>query len=135
MKEKLISLETAKLAKKKGFNLKSPAFYGCDNPVFGNKNKLMICEWVHSNELGQIESQEGTMVYSAPTQTMLQKWLLTEHNMQVYVVSHTINMKGKWRDWVGYVDNVAINDARDQEYQTNEDALEYALQYALYKLK
>jgi len=70
--------------------------------------------------------------YVAPTQTELQRWLREEKNIQVYARSHT-KKNGKWGDYIALVDNFEINDARDEEFQKYEDALEVGLEYALEK--
>ncbi len=70
----------------------------------------------------------------APTQTSVQKYLRETHNLQVYAFSSTINKKGEFRDYVVYINNKALNDARDEEYQTYEEAIEFGLQQALIQL-
>ena len=83
---KLISVPTAKLAKEKGFNLSSPAFYGCDEPASGDEgNQLIMRSWVTYNELGTIDPQEGTLIYSAPEQSMMVEWLRNVHRMHISV--------------------------------------------------
>lgn len=81
-----ISVETAKLAKEKGFNLSSPAFYGCDEPASGNiGNQLMIRDWVKITDIGKLDPQDGTLVYSAPEQEMLKEWLRDVHRIHISV--------------------------------------------------
>ena len=80
----LISIETAKLAKEKGFNLESPAFYGCDEPASGELgNQLFIRDWVRLSEIGKITTQEGTLTYDAPEQEMLRDWLREVHQLHI----------------------------------------------------
>ena len=87
MNETLISFETAKLAKEKGFNLNSPGFYSCDNPSSEKiGNQLILRDWERWINFGSEDSQEGTMIYSAPTQTMLQKWLREVHNIDITIM-------------------------------------------------
>ena len=83
MKEQLISLETAKLAKEKGFNLFSQGWYGTDDPSYGKPNKFIERTYALWSEIGEEDSQEGTEIYSAPTQTLLQKWLREFHMIDV----------------------------------------------------
>jgi hypothetical protein len=47
------------------------------------------------------------------------------------VASHTKNGDGKYRDYVVHINDKDINDARDEEFQTYEEALEMGLQVAL----
>ena len=69
MKEQLISFDTAKLAKEKGFNI----------PVYGKyniaKEEIMdIC---------RVDSNNSRNNISAPTQSLLQKWLREKHKIYV----------------------------------------------------
>lgn len=127
----LVSLETAKLAKKKGFNLCSPAYYGCDDPQSGIvlPNQLFIRDWIKISELEKIESQKGTLIYSAPTQTQLQKWLREKKNILVYV-EHS----GGYWEWVveyagGYFED--IDPYNREEESRFEKTLELGLQKGL----
>jgi len=89
MQEQLISFKTAKLAKEKGFNLNSHAYYGCDNPSNGKANQLMLRTYEKWENFGKEDSpQEGTMIYSAPTQSLLQKWLREVHNLYVNPIEY-----------------------------------------------
>lgn len=85
MKEQLIEFETAKLAKEKGFNLYSQGWYGCDDPMEGKPNKFFIRNFATWEEFGEEDSQEGTEIYSAPTQSLLQKWLRDSHKIDTGV--------------------------------------------------
>lgn len=104
MEDKRISFETAKLATEKGFNI-----------------HICVCGGYPDCLCHNIP----------PTQSLLQKWLREEHNIQVHCHSHTKNSEGKYRDYVAYVNEEIINDARDEEYQTYEEALEVGLRFAL----
>jgi hypothetical protein len=85
MREALISLETAKLAKEKGFNLYSPAWYSCDDPSGDlEPNRQIIRSYATWDELGTEDDQVGTEIYSAPTQAQLQKWLREEHSIDLW---------------------------------------------------
>ena len=93
MQEEIISVKTAKLAAKKGFNV--PCFYSVDgdNNVFeleldfiGNGYTETVLELLDDGE------------YLAPTQSLLQKWLREEHNLYVMPIfnqglSEQINCK------------------------------------------
>lgn len=106
MIEKLVSFETGKLAREKGFDVhicRCGGFPDC------------ICDGTDIN----------------PTQSLLQKWLRDTRNIQVYCFSTTKNGEGKYRDYVVHVNENILNDSRDEEYQTYEEALEAGLQFAL----
>ena len=85
MSDQLVKVRTAKLAKEVKFNLNSPAFFGCDDPHNGPANRFMMRDWIKFSELGTIDSQEGTLIYSDPTQTMLNKWIRDNYKILVIV--------------------------------------------------
>jgi len=107
MTDEIITPETFKLAKERGFNVRICRCGGfpeciCNDPF--------------------------------PTQSLLQRWLREIHGIQVYVYSHTVkstNMMQIYRDYVAYINGRELNDARDEEYQTYEKALEFGLQEGL----
>lgn len=120
MEEQLISFNTAKLAKEKGFDLKQKHWYdqiGGLNPRRG---------------------ASGAMCYEnvgyAPTQSLLQKWLRDVHEIIVEPAKHT-NMSY----WVDIntiqsgelVWNSLIDEEGDVWFNTYEESLEAGLEYAL----
>jgi|JFJP01.1.fsa_nt_gi predicted transcriptional regulator len=102
--EQFISANTTKLANEKGFNQPHCKCGGYPECICTNLST---------------------------TQAILQRWLREVHNIQVMAKSTTLNGDGKYRDYVVYANNLAINDARDEEFQTYEDAMEFGLFYAL----
>ena len=84
MKDELVSFETAKLAKEKGFNEPCNSFYDLyNNP----DNNLIISISVKDN-------WNNYKSISVPTQSLLQKWLREVHNIQIEVMLY--HMHGKW---------------------------------------
>ncbi len=117
MTEQLISLETAKLAKEKRFNIYSPAYYSCDNPSSGMKgNKLCIKTWCKHIDIGKKDSQIGTAIYSAPTQSFLQKYLREKYNIFITV---KCDCHGKF-DYHGYDVNCKEPCFVKPEFQVDE---------------
>lgn len=115
MVDKLISLETAKLAKEKGFDELCAHTYADDNFVTNYK-------WL-----------------SAPTQSLLQKWLREKYYIHIYVVPY-----GDTVSWIlaniGYTNRKTdeyrlislIKDKYDKiKFKSYEEAVEIALQEAL----
>ena len=149
-KDQVISLETAKLAKQKGFNAGVKGNYveylktnKSDNPSFRTKKGEVTYDsdyFINNDKMCDYSNENYTM-YAAPTQSLLAKWLRDVHDIQVYAYSHTIRDPhpkmgtAKYRDYVAHVNEKEINDARDEEYQTYEAALEAGLKYALNTLK
>lgn len=82
MEEQLISFETAKLAKQKGFDI--PVRYG----VFGPKMKLTENHgWERHKKLELNNwNKKPRRSYSVPTQSLLQRWLRKIHKIDVLVM-------------------------------------------------
>ena len=90
MQEQLISFETAKLAKEKGFDIPQNKMYSFGSEMFssileikfhdGNKHECSIEPYNWNGKIGVT----STKYYSAPTQSLLQKWLREVHKKDVY---------------------------------------------------
>jgi hypothetical protein len=142
MTDKLISFETAKLAKEKGFNIPVNGVY-VDNGTlsFARDNDETDYNW---NE------RKG---YSAPTQSLLQKWLREKHDIHVninsrynprkigdkvlycYDISTKENnyndMNNNYDTWLGWNQENDIPILMYRTFNTFEKTLEVALQEAL----
>ena len=114
MNEQLISFNTAKLAKEKGFNLNESAKVGF------SPDGLELSEsfWnYHCNEKGSI---------ARPTQSLLQKWL--REVCKISVLCHV---------WNGLLAHYCItsvagkHNTQTRIYDTYEEALEEGLQKAI----
>jgi hypothetical protein len=110
MKEQLITFETAKLAKEKGFTFKTKESYSSLTKVTSSSY----------NE------------YSAPTQSLLQKWLRDKYNIH-------IEIRKEWEGDVclGFEYLIEEHDGSTQglTYPTYEQALEKGLIEALKLIK
>ena len=94
MTDTLISFETAILAKEKGFNKKvlfsyensyKKSFLYCGGVLYNSsKNKYSYTENLEYN-LYNHNSQKKLKVYSAPSQSLLQKWLREKHNIIILI--------------------------------------------------
>jgi len=113
MKEQLISFKTAKLAKEKGFNEIVSTAYGRSQESLYESN----CTNRNSENI----------FLSAPTQSLLQKWLREVHNIHIEV--HNLGMK--W--WFNLKEIDSDNAALfiSDNYNSYEEALEVGLQEAL----
>jgi len=125
MNETLITFETAKLAKEKGFKLDYPTeCYNKDGSICMHYNAFS--ERITGKPRPQI-------LYIAPTQSLLQKWIRDEHmirvfphqgvsgNFKVDIFTYPIpNKIGKWERF----NNI-------QSYNTYEEALEAGLYQTL----
>jgi hypothetical protein len=132
MKEALIEFSTAKLAKEKGFDWDCNHFYTVDEVL---TPCLAVRVYEPVDNIVSDSNHAIRLYYSAPTQSLLQKWLRDVHNIQMYVETHTCSTTTEfgriWKDYVVHAKGAALNDARDEEYQTYEDALEFGLQTML----
>jgi hypothetical protein len=144
MKDERITLETAKLAKVKNFNIRINGSY-VEYLVDKTDPEYPEGGGAFSMKKGEVEfdsdpfinngdsdySNELYEIYAAPTQSLLVRWLREVHNIQVYCYSSTKNGEGIYRDYVVHVNEISINDARDEEFQTYEEAMEAGLKIVL----
>ena len=127
MKEQLVSIETARLAKEKGFSEICTHTYS-----FNSKSKMYgkIVEYTFGCDYSTI-SRFNILI---PTQTILQKWLRERHRIHIWVDAGAedntdVNSKIKYQAVV-----VSFNDNEDDDnvwVETYEEALESGLQLAL----
>ena len=125
MKEELVSFETAKLAKEKGFNWICRLYYedwdgGRDEPF----------EPISADNYNNINKWDK--VISVPTQSLLQKWLREKQDLIVI-----INNNDSGFYWEIKEDNYVVRDYYDSYFEEckYEDALEVGLQEALKLIK
>ena len=140
MQEQLITFEIAKLAKEKGFNLESKNYCTKDGLLYESDNSFNL-DWndknVSSEELTWDDDFPETHIcYTAPTQSLLQKWLREKHNIlvepswegthEIYSINYRIIILGNtiYKDFRGCFDG-----------QSYEQALEVGLQEALKLIK
>ena len=122
MQEELVTLETAKLAKEKEFNWICEYYYEILH------NPITIQRLNNSNK-------EGFKQPSAPTQSILQKWLREEHKIHINITEWEFE---KW--YFEIIDGrnspvkrvrTRIEDGIEWEFNSYEKALEVGLQEAL----
>ena len=122
MEDTRITFETAKLAKEKGFpqepnKLKIP-YYNYKGEFKGDV-KDWLRKYLKKEDTSDVES------VSAPTQSLLAKWLREEHNIHL-IAYKNINIDGY--DWC-YITTDGITNINS--YKTYEEAYEIGLQEAL----
>jgi len=80
MKEQLITFETAKLAKEKGFDKKSGRAWYTDTTLAGHDPTKL------QESLGMLHYWNAdSNIYEACTQSLLQKWLREKHGIFIFV--------------------------------------------------
>ena len=170
MEEQLVSFETAILAKEKGFDERVPFFYTEESGLYRfsecemfygllskeddadhyiqNSSKFSV--WDKQNKVdipNKVEYNSKTMVTvkcTAPTQSLLQKWLRETYNIKVFVIPNfeSVNiMKDSNKIVTGYYDIYkilpyffeAIIFVKDKNrfYSTSHDTYEKALETGL----
>lgn len=126
MKDKLISFETAKLAKEKGFNI--PVRYAFYTEKDKRDLRTRTQDW--NNHFVWVGSSWGghntNPFYSRPTQSLLQKWLREVHKVNVSISFYD---DGKNKYWTCHIHK----DSSQQAYVCGEDVYEDALEKGLFE--
>ena len=120
--DKLISFKTAELAKEKGFNWETQAvFTDSNNEPYNNPQEETPYNW---------NSRTG---YSAPTQSLLQKWIRDVHKIHIAVDNTNIPEYDKWCFDIHRLPTGVIYlwDKSKPVYDSYEEALEIGLQETL----
>lgn len=130
MEEQLISFETAKLAKKKGFNI---GINRCYDPK--DKDIKIYDDWCEER-LKSVDPRVKRLI-EAPTQSLLQKWLRDVHKIKVILYYHNYHNHGGEN---GFMWNMIVLNKYDTMIASNyydkyEEALEIGLQEALRLIK
>ncbi len=130
--EQIVTFETAKLAKEKGFNA---MVYNCYNSN-GNLYSDGYCEYIDDrpSSLGMpFENDdlrsEGIL---SPTQALLQKWLREKYKIHITIFSSS---QESWMFRVTELHQDLTEGSYGEDFETFEDALEAALEKGLDKVE
>ncbi len=138
--EGLISFETAKLAKEKGFTFKDCSEY--ITHVFksnGDEWKLQY-QWSLNGNCVSITNEDMFFLgkscnYPRPTQSLLQKWLRENYKLyiEIYLGNNILEKKQNFSFLILKANNMVIEHKNNNTipYNTYEEALEVGLQYTL----
>lgn len=118
MKDELVGIEVARLAKEKGFNI--PQVKG-----YYTHGDTQLVLWVDSEDYN---NQKDFLGY-APTQSLLQRWLREVHNIHIEA-SLSWGLKYFFKVYQGIADKYTTEDSLSYE-----EGLETALQEALKLIK
>ena len=170
MKDKLVGFEIAKLAKEKGFNIETCDFFSekiISNLVPQGDYKYLsinydnigedisphgFWNWNSTNESKRLitafnESYEEDFkeVFSAPIQSLLQRWLREVHNIDIHIESyrkHSNKVYGQqvfYGEFIptdtGFIRKTARKNSVFITYSIYEEALEEGLKSALELIK
>jgi len=139
MKEELILFETAKLAKEKGFGKNTYSFY------LECKEKAKLFEhkrYQNYNDYDYVKTWRNSPyddITSAPTQSLLQKWLREKHHLHIMIDFITSAHDIKWLYEITLCMNAnsqSNNDIEDihimnEGFDSYEEALEKGLEKTL----
>ena len=121
MKEQLITFETAKLAKEKGFNIKTEVFF---RPI--KKQKVLFLKWT--------EYDNSKPILQRPTQSLLQKWLREKYGLCIEI-RHWVNKSQDFLKCTFVILKIGEGSVTPETYFNTisiyEEALEKGLQEAL----
>lgn len=150
MEEQLITFETAKLAKEKGFNIPQNKMYSYGKDMFEYIDKVRFYDGIKYEcsetpyNWNDDKSPTSTKYFSAPTQSLLQKWLREKHGIHIVLIP-TINAAWTYKTTTVLSERdeeviIGIKDVGDlppyknvcgEDFSTYEKALERGLQEAL----
>lgn len=130
MKEQLISFDTAKLAKEKGFNIRCNDFIN----IYNAEDELM--GFIGDNFDEKYSVAEDFIDYFIPGQSLLQKWLREVHNIILVIapIHETEDIKSLIKYWY-YIIDVEDDSEEEDFYGSWEQALEFGLQESLKLIK
>ena len=146
MEDIRITFETAKLAKKKGFDIKGQNVFDLkNNNKIINFKDLAIQEFIDDVETAGYldkafnylkedinrtdDNSDKDYYLLAPTQSLLSKWLREKHNIIVLVDYEGID--GYYYKYYYYINEVKKYNASDKNYITFEESYDIVLQEAL----
>ena len=144
MEDELVSFETAKLAKEKGFNEICIDSFNSEGEEQNRYNITTIenmsvkqvkaaFETTNSN-LEAIANLQNTKPYIArPTQSLLQRWLREKHNIHIKITTDwTLEKLGYCFE---YESDIKDSKCLSERYNTYEQALKIGLQESLQLIK
>jgi len=133
MQENLITFETAKLAKEKGFNIPTLQYYTpkgyCTESADYMTERYVKSNW--NNGQGSYPTLSKDVSSSAPTQSLLQKWLREVHNTHLMVEPYYNGEKLLVYGFDLITERAEEETIIEKGFKTYEEALEIGLQEAL----
>jgi hypothetical protein len=137
MEEQKVNIEVAKLAKEKGFNIPTISYYTpegyCTESEGYQTERLEESNW--NDGQGSYPTSPEEVDCSAPTQSLLQKWLREVHKSVI-----TIRVYNNGEEWDETEYRVSVSEFKHftthdsfvkSNFSTYEEALEVGLQEAL----
>ena len=129
MEDTRVTFETAKLAKEKGFfqetNRLEIPYYNYKGEFKGDVSDWRIRKYIRGEDTSDIE------FVSAPTQSLLAKWLREEHNIHVTSQIGNLDFINTYHYEIRYIDKNKFKCKVKGNFKTYEEAYEIGLQEAL----
>jgi hypothetical protein len=130
MEDTRVTFETAKLAKGKGFpqetNRLEIPYYNCKGEFKGDVSDWRVRKYIRGEDTSDVES------VSAPTQSLLAKWLRKEHNLHINICSLSMNCFSFMLEKLNDTGTTLCGGHLGKiNYKTYEEAYEIGLQEAL----
>ena len=129
MEDTRVTFETAKLAKEKGFfqetNRLEIPYYNYKGEFKGDVSDWRIRKYIRGEDTSDIE------FVSAPTQSLLAKWLREEHNIHVTSQIGNLDFINTYHYEIRYIDKNKFMCKVKGNFKTYEEAYEIGLQEAL----
>ena len=132
MNETLISFETAKLAKEKGFTAENKC--GCRYGWMSYSKVFSGISTFEENDL-YLDDLGNHHLIERPTQSLLQKWLREDHKIVVYITPDYNPIISKIETYYGVVNNKFGGEEFVSSNNTYEASLEAGLYNALQLIK
>ena len=140
MKDEKVTLETAKLLKKKKFDIPINMSYTVYHKDFIENGKVVVNEGEieintfyfknNDNKFGDYSNSTYTM-YAAPTLSLVQKWLRGVHDIDVWAKPFVVDdLKKEYLGFVDYIPN-KIEGKTHITHQSYEEAIEFSIVVAL----
>lgn len=134
MKEQLVTFETAKLAKQKGFDWQTRDGYWSDGDFWESWDLYLSDHYVRRLNLEYTNDDEMKTLFSAPTQSLLQKFIREKRGVHIEVHRNASGYywsmcKSDGGTDLGWSDGCGPN--LGGVWDSYEDALEFAEQLQL----
>ena len=133
MEDTRITFETAKLAKGKGFpqeaNRLEIPYYNYKGEFKGDVSDWRVRKYIRGEDTSDIE------FVSAPTQSLLAKWLRERYNIHVTSQIGNLDFINTYHYDIRYIDKNKFICKVKGNFKTYEEALEAGLQEALKLIK
>lgn len=124
MKDELVGFEVAKLAKEKGFDELTDYNYSSTGNLISGTGRWRNSDWAVN--------------ISAPTQSLLQRWIREVYKIDISIEpvwNNAKKLKSLYSPWVYYRANEEPGDEKQTYFDSYEQALEEALIEALKLIK